>query len=123
MPRQISPEIIVSGIHFDLTPSLKTFVHEKAGRLLRHEERITRVRIGLDYEQKRSGSGWFVARGHVISYGPGMNASASHGDCHQAITLLIDKLARMLRRRAVAEKGQRNHPHLIEFPIALPKAG
>src|SRR5271157_3903916 len=40
-------EVIVSGIHLDLTPSLKFYVNEKVGRLFRHEERIVRVRVEL----------------------------------------------------------------------------
>ena len=41
-------EVIVSGIHLDLTPSMKTFVSEKAARLFRHEERIVRLRVELE---------------------------------------------------------------------------
>ena len=43
MNSQNNHELIVSGIHLELTPSLKTFVREKAERLFRHEERIVRV--------------------------------------------------------------------------------
>src|SRR5437016_4939711 len=43
MNSQNHREIIVSGIHLDLTPSLKTFVREKTERLFRHEERIVRL--------------------------------------------------------------------------------
>src|SRR6266498_1826797 len=43
MNSQNTQEIIVSGIHLELTPSLKTFVREKADRLFRHEERIVRM--------------------------------------------------------------------------------
>lgn len=117
-----SPEIIVSGIHFELTPSLHTFVRSKAARLFRHEERIIRVRVELDCEQKRPGYRWFVARGHLGSYGPEMNASVSSDNCHQAVSLLIDKLDRMLQRRAVFSKEKRNHPHAIDLDTILPKA-
>lgn len=116
------PEIIVSGIHFELTPSLKTFVRQKAERLFRREDRIIRVRVELDCEQKRPGYGWFVAKGHIISYGPEMNASVSSDNCHHAVSLLIDKLERMLRHRAVFMKERRNHPHAIDLGAALPKA-
>lgn len=121
MPSENSPGIIVSGLHFDLTPSLKTFVHQKAGRLLRHDKRIACVRVDLDCEQKRPGHGWFVARGHLTSYGPGLYASVASEDCHHAISRLIDKLDRMLRRRAVSAKEKRNHPQLIDFSAMPPK--
>lgn len=116
------PEVIVSGLHFELTPSLQTFVRQKAARLLRHEERIIRVRVELDCEQKRPGYRWFVAKGHLTSYGPEMNASVSSDNCHQAVSLLIDKLDRMLQRRAIFRKEKRNHPHSIDLGAAFPKA-
>ena len=122
MNQHYPPEVIVSGVHFELTPSLQTFVRQKAARLLRHEERIIRVRVELDCEQRRSTCRWFVARGHLTSYGPEMNAIVSSDNCHQAISLLIDKLDRMLQRRAVFKKEKRNHPHPIDLGACLPKA-
>ncbi len=122
MNHEIPPSVIVSGIHFDLTPSLKTFVQQKAARLFRHEERIVHVRVELDCEQKRPGYGWFVAKGHLRSYGPEMNASVTASECHQAVSLLIDKLDRMLQRRAIFTKEKRNHPHPVDLGAALPKA-
>lgn len=121
MPSENSPEIIVSGLHFDLTPSLKMFVQRKAERLLRHDKKLSRVRMDVDCEQKRPGHGWFVVRGHLTSYGPGLYASGTSEDCHQAIAQVIDKLDRMLRRRAVSSKEKRNHPPLIDFPARLTK--
>src|SRR5438094_3140942 len=43
MNSQNQHEVIVSGIHLELTPSLKTFVREKAERLFRHDERMRRI--------------------------------------------------------------------------------
>ena len=116
------PEVIVSGLHFELTPSLQTFVRGKTARLLRHDERIIRIRVELDCEQKRPGYRWFVAKGHISNHGPEMNASVSSDNCYQAISLLIDKLDRMLQRRAVFTKEKRNHPHAVEIGSFLPKA-
>ncbi|MFZ5496541.1 MAG: HPF/RaiA family ribosome-associated protein [Verrucomicrobiota bacterium] len=122
MYHETPPEVILSGIHFAPTPSLKALVLRKTERLFRREERIIRIRIELDREQKRPGYVWFVAKGHVISYGPEMNASASSDRCVGAVMQLIDKLERMLRHRAALLKGKRNHPHAIELGAALPKA-
>ena len=116
------PEVIVSGIHLELTPSRQTFVRQKAARLLRHDERIIRVRVELDCEQKHSDHRWFEARGHLSSYGPEMNAIGRNDNCHQAISLLIDKLDRMLQRRSVFTKEKRNHLHPIDLGAAFPKA-
>jgi len=115
-------EVIVSGIHLDLTPSLKQFVTEKAGRLFRHEERIVRLRVELECDLKQAVDKRFTAKGHIIIQGPDMNASVSADECHKAVALLVDKLDRMLRRRSRYLKVKRKHPHPIEIGVALPKA-
>jgi putative sigma-54 modulation protein len=115
-------DLIVSGIHLELTPSLKTFVQEKAERLFRHEERIVRVRIELESDAKQAVGTRFVAKGHIEIHGPDMNASVPSHDMHKAVDMLIDKLDRMLRRRARLFKVKRKHPHAVEFDTMLPKA-
>lgn len=114
--------VIVSAIHFDLTPSLKTFVRQKVERLFRHEEHVSRIRLELEFE-KRHGSSWLVAKGHIHGHGWNLNASVGTDECHKSILLLIDKLDRMLHQRAIFRKESRNHPHGIELAAALPKAG
>lgn len=100
MNRQNNPhEVIVSGIHLELTPSLKTFVQEKAERLFRHEERILRIRIELECDPKQAVSHRFTAKGHIEIFGPDMNASVTTDECHKAVAMLIDKLDRMIGRR------------------------
>jgi putative sigma-54 modulation protein len=122
MNRQNHPELIVSGIHLELTPSLKTFVQEKADRLFRHEERILRMRVELESDPKERFGARFKAKGHVIIDGPALNASVESDECHKAVALLADKLDRMLSRRAQLLKVKRHHPHAIEFGAPLPKA-
>jgi putative sigma-54 modulation protein len=115
-------DLIVSGIHLELTPSLKTFVQEKAQRLFRHEERIVRVRIELESDAKQAVSTRFVAKGHIEIHGPDMNASVASHEMHKAVDMLIDKLDRMLRRRARLFKVKRKHPHAVEIDSMLPEA-
>ena len=55
-------EVIVSGIHLDLTPSLKFYVNEKLGRLFRHEERIVRIRVELESDGKNDVTCPFIAK-------------------------------------------------------------
>ena len=38
-----------------------------------------------------------------------MNASVSTDECHKAVSLLVDKLDRMLARRAQLMKARRHH--------------
>jgi putative sigma-54 modulation protein len=121
MNRQNQQELIVSGIHLELTPSLKTFVQEKAERLFRHEERILRLRVELECDPKVDFGTRFKAKGHVTINGPAMNASVESDECHKAVSLLADKLDRMLSRRAQLFRVKRNHPHAVELGVPLPK--
>ncbi len=122
MNRQNHQELIISGIHLELTQSLKIFVQEKADRLFRHEERILRLRVELECDAKEKYGARFKAKGHVTIDGPPLNASVESDECHKAVALLADKLDRMLSRRAQLSRVKRHHPHAIEFDAALPKA-
>ena len=114
-------ELIVSGIHLDLTPALKTYVSEKTDRLFRHEERIIRLRVEIEFDQRQTVSQRFTAKGHIEIHGPDMNASVSADECHKAVALLVDKLDRMLRRRSRFFKVRRHQNTLVEFPeVPLP---
>ncbi len=116
-------ELIVSGIHLELTPSLKFFVKEKADRLFRHQERIVRIRVELECDSKADVDARFKAKGHIALHGPDMNASVESDECHKAVALLVDKLDRMLEKRHQLHKVKRNHPHPVEFNgVELPKA-
>ena len=111
-------EVIVSGIHLELTPSLKTFVQDKAERLFRHQERIIRVRVELECDPKQSVAHRFTAKGHIEIYGPDMNASVTSDECHKATAMLIDKLDRMLERRAHMVKAKRQHVRVADLEAA-----
>ena len=115
-------ELIVSGIHLELTPSLKTFVREKAERLFRHEEKIVRLRVELECDPKETVATRFKAKGHIVIHGPDMNATVEADECHKAVSLLVDKLDRMLGRRAQMDRVKRHHPHAVELDVGLPKA-
>jgi putative sigma-54 modulation protein len=121
MNSQNTHEVIVSGIHLDLTPSLKTYVREKAERLFRHEERIIRLRVELECDRNPAAGVQFTAKGHIAIHGPDMNASVRADECHKAVAMLIDKLDRMLQRRHQLLRVKRNHPHAVEFAADLPK--
>ena len=111
MNRQNNPqEVIVSGIHLELTPSLKTFVQEKSEKLFRHQERIVRMRVELECDPKQAVAKRFTAKGHIQIYGPDLNASVSTDELHKATSMLIDKLDRMLERRSRMMKAKRNQP-------------
>lgn len=107
----------MSGIHLELTPSLKNYVREKADRLFRHQERIIRIRVELECDPRQSVSARFCAKGHIEINGPDMNASVSADECHKAVSLLVDKLDHMLRRRATLLKVKRSHTRVADLAV------
>ena len=121
MNSQNTHEVIVSGIHLDLTPSLNTYVREKAERLFRHEERIIRLRVELECDRSPAAGVQFTAKGRIEIHGPDLNASVRADECHKAVAMLVDKLDRMLQRRHQLLRVKRNHPHAVEFAADLPK--
>ena len=118
-------EIIISGVHLELTEALKNIVREKVERLFLHEERIIRVRVELESVLHRAGSKRqeYVAKGHIEINGPPMVVSAPSEDLYKSIDSMVNKLDRKLRRRARMIKEKRNHPRGIEIPASLPKIG
>lgn len=101
-------DLIVSGIHLELTPSLKQFVKDKTERLFRHEERIIRLRVELECDPKQDVAHRFTAKGHISINGPDMNAAVASDECHKAVALLVDKLDRMLAKRSQLFKARRH---------------
>src|SRR5471030_860798 len=101
-------ELIISGIHLELTPSLKIFVREKAERLFRHEEKIVRLRVELECDPNETVATRFKAKGHIVIHGPDMNATVEADECHKAVSMLIDKLDRMLARRHQLLRAKRH---------------
>lgn len=121
-PEDLDTKLIMSGIHVELTESLKSRIREKASRLLRHDPRIVRIRVDLEHDQTRATPHLFIAKGHVHIGGPDILAAASSDDAYKALDLLTDKLDDALRRRHSHAKDKRHHPHPIELGVSLPKA-
>ena len=122
-PPYSAPDVIVSGIHLELTPALKTYVREKLQRVFRHDSHIVRAKVELEHDRKHDREHTFIAKAHLQVRGPDINATVSSDDCYKSIDLLVDKLDQALRRRHGLAKDKRNHPHPVEWSdVALPKA-
>ena len=121
-PEAIDAKLIIRGIHLNLTDSMKAMIHEKVGRLLRHEPRIDRVRIDVDLDKTKGSKVLFVAKGHIEISGPDLNASVNSDDAYKSVDLLVDTLDGLLRKRHSELKEKRHHPHAVELGGDLPKA-
>ncbi len=93
------PKLLLRGIHVGLNDATRTSIETKANRLMRHEPRILRVRIDVERDL-RARHRRFTAKGRVELAGPDLTASVSTDAGPKSVTLLIDKLDRMLRKRA-----------------------
>jgi putative sigma-54 modulation protein len=116
-------KIITQGIHMDLTDALKAAVVNKCERLFRHQERIIRVRVYLEYDKRRTGKPHFIAKGHIEIGGPDMVVTMESEDAYKAIDMMAQKLDRLLRVRASAHKKKRLHPRTVDLAAVLPKHG
>ena len=114
-------DLILSGIHLELTPEIKTIVQEKVDKLFRHESHILRVRIELECNGHNSNTKEYIAKGHIEINGPPLIASESSEELLKSIDFLTQKLDRMLRRRSRLRKVKRKHPHEVDIPAQLPK--
>lgn len=116
-------EIIVSGIHVELTQALKAYVVDKMQRLFTHEGQIVRIRVEIEFDDRKAKEDRFTAKAHVQIHGPDANISVTSDDAYKSIDLLVDKLDRKILSRASMHKEKRNHPHEVELETTLPKVG
>lgn len=113
----VGSKLLLRGIHVTLTEAMRASIEEKAERLVRHEPRIVRVRIDVESDH-RGGTSLIVAKGHIEIGGPDLLASVATEDAYKSIDLLIDKLDRMLRKRATARQARRHTGSLAEMTTA-----
>lgn len=93
------PKLLLRGIHLVLDEDVRAFIEAKAERLFRHEPRILRLRIDVERDP-RGRSVDVTAKGRIELAGPDLTASVTTDAPAASVTLLIDKLDRMLRKRA-----------------------
>jgi putative sigma-54 modulation protein len=117
----MSHDLIISGIHLELTDALKDIVQQKMARLFKHETRIIRLRLELEHAASKNHLGEFIAKGHIVLSGPEITVGVATDNLYKSIDFLVDKLDRKLRRRSRLLKVKRHHPHEIEIPSSLPK--
>lgn len=109
--RMNKAQILVSGVHMDLTDALKETVCAKVERLLRHNSRIVRVHVELIHSRSRDRSREFGAQIKLEVPGPDIVVREESDDLYKSIDILVDKVDRQLRRRHRLDKEKRNHPH------------
>ncbi|MDR0535334.1 MAG: ribosome-associated translation inhibitor RaiA [Puniceicoccales bacterium] len=115
-------QIRITGLNLDLTEALKEHVTGKLAKVIKHNERIVRINVELEYRPSHKHHNEFVAKAQVEVRGPNIVVSIESDDLYKSIDALSEKLTRQVRRRHRLEKEKRNHPHNVDIPVELPKA-
>ena len=111
--------LILSGLHLNLTDSLKNIVSEKMEKIFKHEEKIIRARIELEHDSKSSShEKEFVAKGHLELKGKSITLSAISENIYKAVDELVEKLDRGLRRRSRMRPATRKQNNINDLPQA-----
>lgn len=113
--------MILLGVHLELTQALKDIVHEKIEKLFRHEERILRTCVELEFNSTVTKQNQFIAKGYIEIYGNPMVVSEASDDIYKSIDLAVTKLDHMLHQRSRLKKVKRKHPYKIDIPVEILK--
>ena len=111
-------DVIISGLHMDLTEAIKAIVHEKVEKLFVHEEKIIRLQIELEYCTKHnSNTEKYLAKGHIEIRRKPIVVSSVSDDLYKSIDNLVKKLDRQLRRRS-RMRTKRRRKSLPDTPVS-----
>ncbi|MEM9158881.1 MAG: ribosome-associated translation inhibitor RaiA [Verrucomicrobiota bacterium] len=116
-------QILISGIHMELTDAIKVAVHEQLEKLFDHDPSILRIRVELEMDaHAKTHKDEFAAKGHVELKQDILIVTEKGDELYICIRGLAKKLDRMLRKRSNRRLNKRNHPHAVELESDLPKA-
>ena len=116
-------DVIISGLHIDLTPAIKNIVHEKVEKLFQHEEGIIRLQIELEHssQNKQNAATPYVAKGHIDMRRKPIIVTTASEDLYKSIDDLVQKLDRQLRRRSRLRKVRRKETRQdTTVPVDIP---
>jgi putative sigma-54 modulation protein len=89
-------DIILSGKSLDLTPSMKTYVDEKLGRLEKFWSEIVRLHVELSVDHGHKQGLVHIAHAWIEVPGHDLSATTNADSMHAAIDMLYPKLERQI---------------------------
>ncbi len=104
-------QITVTGRHVDVSDAVRAYCEEKAAKLPRYFDRVSRIEIVLDGDDAHRRVEMIV---HSEGTGPFVGVE-EHADAMAAVDLLIDKMERQLTRY---KERVRNRKHLPDVKHA-----
>lgn len=88
-------QIIISTRHAEVTTALREHVEEQLERLVRFDDRVSRIEVTLTEEKKRC-----IAEANLsVDREAPIHGSAEAADLRSAVDRLSDKLSRQLKKR------------------------
>ncbi|HEU4812363.1 MAG TPA: ribosome-associated translation inhibitor RaiA [Nocardioides sp.] len=112
-------EVVVTGRHCELSDRFRSHVEEKLTRLEKHDHRIMRVQVEVEYERNpRLHDRAIRVELTAFSKGPVIRAEAAAEDKMGALDLALDKMASQMRRAA----DRRRVHHGRHTPVSVGEA-
>ena len=96
------PSIQITGHGVEISPTMREFIDDKFGRLIRHAEKITSIHVILNVTKQRQ-----IAEVRLHIPRAEIYADAESEDMYKTIDLLLDKIVRQLEKHR--EKHEKNH--------------
>ena len=121
-PEITDTKILMQGIHFELTEAMKEAIREKFSRLFRHNEKILRINVRLQKDQKLGNESHYTATAQLEIGGPDLVASTEGKEAYDLMDDLVDILDRQLRTKHGKRIEKRRHPQKIDLEAEIPKA-
>lgn len=111
-------EIIISGRHFDVKAELRAYASDRAEKLMRYFDGITKINVTLGAESGLFSAEMVIsASKHLVMIG-----EVHHRDLRAAIDLVTDKMERQLTRQKEKIKGHRDRHHVSEPSVPVAEA-
>lgn len=102
-------QILIKERHAAVSDEVKTYVQQKAEKLLRFFDRISSIEVILDGAQDQAGVEMIVKADRTEDF----VAHDANGDFFAGVDVVVDKLERQLRKH---KEKQRNRKHVAKNP-------
>lgn len=99
-------DIIVSGKNIIITPSMRTLIEAKLGRLDRYWRRLIRAHVEISLNRHHQHGNVFVAYGWIESPGDDIRVSVEGPSFPTVIDLLSGKLERLVIKAKQRRAGR-----------------
>jgi putative sigma-54 modulation protein len=91
-------QILITGRHVDVTPAMKEYAREKAGKIAKIHERLTTIEVTLDVEHHKAHRSFVVEIVAHAERGARLVGKIESPDLYAGVDLAEDKVVQQLVR-------------------------